>query len=427
MAENLLEIEPVKELDAAVEAPPSKAFTLRALFIASLASGKSRLLKALLADDQIFAIKALKCFGAEFTVKGSNVEVEGNGGCLELPEREIFVGNSGVTARLIAAYAALAPIGRVVVRGDERMETGRPIQELLDALGQLGVKAVSLKKNGFLPIAVEGGSFVGGGATLRGSESSQYYSSILISAPYAERDVRIVSAGEMRSKPYVAITMQAMSDFGVRVENKNYALFCVESGQRYRARTYRIEGDYSSAAYFFAAAAITGGRARVSNLNATSVQGDRFFVDCLERMGCRVERSGNSIAVAGGRLSPITVDMGDYPDIVQPLAVVAAFAEGRSVFTGIGHLRFKECDRLYSTAAELRKLGVNAVAAQDSLAVEGNPRGVHGALVETYNDHRMAMSFAVAGLRVKGIKIKNPACVKKSFPSFFEELCSLGG
>tara|TARA_Y100000310_G_scaffold345136_2_gene462107 strand:- start:1848 stop:3128 length:1281 start_codon:yes stop_codon:yes gene_type:complete len=421
-----VEIFPVNGLNAKVAAPPSKAHTLRALFMAALTNGKTILLNPLLAEDQIYAINALKAFGVEIELVEGNAIVHGKGADLTLPSEEIFVGNSGVTARFITTFASLAPEGQIIVSGDKRMQSGRPIQDLLDALAPLGIKARSMKGNGCLPIEVEGNSFQGGKTKLSGKISSQYFSSILISAPHAKEKVEIETVGELRSKPYIDITIDLMKEFGVTAINNEYKNFTVKAGQSYVPKEYKVEGDYSNAAYFFAAAAITQGKVEVTNLNPTSAQGDKFFVECLQKMGCSVENKENSIVVQGKALNGITVDMSDYPDIVPPLAVVAAFAEGTTIISNIEHLRYKECDRLEATATELKKLGAEVETTRDSLKVTGNAFALKGAEIETYNDHRMAMSFAIAGLKVSGIKVNDPACVKKSFPNFFDKLKELG-
>jgi len=413
-----LEIKPVSGLNAVVEAPPSKAYTLRALFISALADGKTIIEKPLLGKDQLHAISALQKFGVKIESSEGSVEVEGSSCSLSAPEKEIFVGNSGVTARFLAGFAALAE-GRTVVNGDERMQS-RPIQELLDALRQLGVKCGSVNGNGCPPFQVEGHSLKGGRASLDGGTSSQFFSSILVSAPCAESDVSIECVGEMMSKPYIDLTLDSMKEFGVKAENSDYKNFFVQAGQRYNARKYQVEGDYSSASYFFAAAAITNGKVRVNNLNQKSVQGDKFFLELLEKMGCSVRYGENFVEVQGAELKAIDVDMGDYPDLVPTAAVVAAFAEGTSCFRNIAHLKFKESDRIEAPAAELKKMGVSAEAGADFIEVQGGkPKPAE---VETYNDHRIAMAFAVAGLAVAGVRIKNPKCVAKSFPGFFEKL-----
>lgn len=417
-----VEIKPIGELDAKVAAPPSKAYTLRALFIAALADSKSKLINGLFAEDQQYAANALGKFGAIISFDGKNFIVQGTAGHLNLPKEEIFIGNSGVTARFLTTFAGLAH-GKVIITGDERMQQ-RPIQDLLDAIRPLGIEGKSTTANNCPPIEINGGNFKGGLTSLRGDKSSQYFSSILISAPYAKNDVTIKTAGILMSKPYIDITIDCMKSFGVEVENEDYKKFKVQNGQRYVGREYKIEGDYSSASYFFAAAAVTGGKIEVENLNPDSVQGDKYFLEILKKMGSKVKYGKTSVTVGGAELKGVEVDMSNYPDIVPTLAVVAAFAKGKTKINNIGHLRLKESDRIKAPVNELRKIGINAEEKKNSIEIEGGqPKGAE---IETYNDHRIAMSFAVAGLAVDGIKIKNMECVNKSFPRFFEELGELG-
>jgi 3-phosphoshikimate 1-carboxyvinyltransferase len=245
-------------------------------------------------------------------------------------------------------------------------------------------------------------------------------------APYAERSVKLKIIGELRSKPYVDITIDVMRQFGVEAENHNYKEFIVSNRQRYQGRHYRIEGDYSAAAYFLAMGAIGQGAVTVGNLKADSVQGDKHFLDILSQMGCLVDCQPDQVKVTRGQeLIGITVDMGDYPDIVQPLAIVAAYATGRTEITNIGHLRYKETDRLHNTALELRKMGIEVEVTESTMSIKGGkPRG---AVIDTYNDHRMAMSFATAALFAEGDTIINGAeAVKKSYPEFFTDLAKIG-
>jgi 3-phosphoshikimate 1-carboxyvinyltransferase len=229
--------------------------------------------------------------------------------------------------------------------------------------------------------------------------------------------------GSLASKPYVDITQDVMSAFGVQVRNQEYQSFFIKAGQRYVPRAYRIEGDASSASYFFSAAAVCRGRVRVENLNPATIQGDIGFLEILKRMGCRVTRGDDWIEVASGELRGIEVNMNEMPDLVPTLAVTAAFAQGKTVIKNIGHLRLKESDRIHALAIELSKMGIRVREGEDRLEIEGGePRGAE---IETYNDHRMAMSFAIAGLAVSGVRIKGERCVGKSFPGFWETLQKL--
>lgn len=411
-----LEIRPVKELDAVFSAPPSKAHTLRALFISSLAEGKSVLKGALNADDQKVAAAALSQFGAEIEFDGDDFTVKGVGGRPTAPKKAVHTGNSGVTTRFIMPYAGLAK-GVSLIDGDARMRE-RPVKEIADALGQLGVECKL--ESGKLPARVHGGNFLGGGTSVSGSESSQFLSGLLVSAPYSKNGVHVKVNGELKSKPYVDITMECMKYFGVAAVNRSYKEFFVQGGKEYKARTYQIEGDYSSASYFFAAAAITGGKAKVENLNPHSKQADKALVDILKKMGCKVKCGDDFIEIGGGELRSVNVDMGDCPDVVPTLAVVAAFADGSTEIKNIGHLAAKESNRIESVAKNLSACGIKVKTSGDSLKIiGGRPRG---AAIDTFSDHRIAMAFSVMGLAVAGIKIMEPEAVSKSFPDFYVEL-----
>ncbi len=415
-----IDIRTIDTLDAEISAPPAKAYTLRNIFIASLAKGKSIITNALLADDQMHAINAMRQLGVAIEIRDNNLIIEGVDGKLRQPEKEVFLGNSGVSVRLLATIAALAEKGDVIITGDKRMQSGRPISDLLKALKPLGIEAGSIRGNGCPPLRIVSGTFKGGATELAGDKSSQYFSSIMIAAPYARQDVVINTNGTLSSKPYIDMTIDCMKQFGAEVDNQDYKIFRIRAGNGYKGREIAVEGDYSSASFFFTAAAITGGRIKVTNLRIDSAQGDKKFVDILEMMGCEVNKGDGWIEIIGRQMNGITIDMNDYPDIVVPLAVVAAFAKGRSEFTNIGHLKYKECDRIKAPATELKKMGINAIDTEDSLIVEGG--APHGAEIETYNDHRIAMSFSIAGLKVSGMKIRNPGCVKKSFPDFYDKL-----
>lgn len=427
MPDTSIQIHPVQSLDVAISAPSSKAHSLRYIFIAALADGASRLDHLLLGEDQHHAINAIRSLGipVELDEAAGTAVIHGAGGRLHAPDNEIFIGNSGVGIRFLTPIAALVSGGNVTLTGDERMCSGRPIADLLTALAPLGITASSMRGNGMPPLIVQGGGIRGGTTHLRGQASSQYFSAILIAAPFADEDVTIHADGEIKSRPYIDTTIAAMQAFGVKTEVDTNS-FRVTAGQRYQPLQTAIEGDYSSASYFFAAAAVTGGKVRVNGLRPDSDQGDRYIVEALQRMNCHAEFTEDAVELQGRPLKPIETDMSNYPDLVPTLAVVAAFADGTSVFTGVEHLRIKESDRLAATAAELQRLGVDAEDAGDRLIVRGCAgESMQGATIETYNDHRLAMAFAIAGLRVPGVVISNPGCVAKSFPDFFERLADI--
>jgi 3-phosphoshikimate 1-carboxyvinyltransferase len=417
----MIEVKPLSHCDAVVTIPGSKSYTHRALILSSLADGESILINALRCEDTEHTTQALMKFGVEIFWESDRVRVLGKGGKFEGTEDGINVGHSGTSMRFLTALASLKK-GTTLLDGSERLRE-RPMGELLNGLKELGVKAYSQKGDDCPPVIVESQGLKGGTARIKGRESSQFVSGLLMVAPYALRDVHIEVTGPLSSKPYVDITRNVMSAFGVEIQNQGYSSFFVKAGQWYLPQRYRIEGDASNASHFFSAAAVCGGRVKVKGLNPVSIQGDMGFLEILERMGCRVTRGSDWIEVLTGELHGIEIDMNEVPDLVPTLAVTAAFARGKTVIRNIGHLRLKESDRIHALAVELSKMGIRVKEEADGLEIEGgNP---HGAEIETYDDHRMAMSFAIAGLAVPGVKIKEERCVDKSFPGFWKTLQEL--
>ena len=419
------EIAVVPALDGRVTAPPSKSVTQRALVAAALARGRSRLRNPLLADDPRHLIAAFNAVGiatrATIGKEESSLEVEGQGGAIPAKSASIDVGNAGTAMRFLTAVLSLGR-GSYLIDGNERMRQ-RPIEDLLAALRALGASAESVRGDGCPPVRAGGRGLPGGTAALGGGRSSQYLSAVLLAAPASEEGVRIDIEGGLVSRPYVDLTIGVMRRFGVEVTTDppgpRAVRFAVAPGQHYQPRDLAIEGDYSSASYFFAAAAVTGGRLRVDGLDPSSAQGDARLLDLLAEMGCRIERDESGVLVQGpGELSGIDADLSAMPDTAPTLAVVALFARGPTQIRGVPHLRLKETDRIAALVAEIRRLGGEAIPAEDGLMIV--PRPLSGAAVETYRDHRMAMAFAVAGLRVPGIVIRDPGCVSKSFPGFWD-------
>jgi 3-phosphoshikimate 1-carboxyvinyltransferase len=409
-----------------VSAPPSKSYTHRAVMLASLAAGKSTIQNSLISDDTLYTIDACRSLGADIELKGERLKITGTGGQVKVaPDKQwIFVGNSGSTIRMVAPLAALGQT-RVVFDGDSRLRQ-RPIGDLLSALKSLGARAYSLHNNSYPPIEIQGRKLTGGEVTISGVASSQHISSLLMIAPYTENGIKIKISGGLHSRPYIDITLDAMRAFGVKAANKGYNEFVIKGGQEYKARDYRIEGDYSSAAYFFAAGAIDDKPVTIKNLKADSVQGDRHFLNILSEMGCSVEHHKERVKISRSKeLSGITIDMGDYPDLVQTVAITAAYASGKTKITNIGHLHFKETDRISNTAAELVRMGIRADVTENTMVVYGGkPKGAE---IEAHADHRMAMSLAIAALFAEGDSIINGAeAVGKSYPQFFADLKKLG-
>jgi 3-phosphoshikimate 1-carboxyvinyltransferase len=414
-----------RSVDGHITAPPSKSVTQRSLLAAALARGRSVLRRPLLSDDTRRLMAALEVAGIPARIMGEgegvSVEVEGRGGEIPSAAAAIDAGNAGTAMRFLAAVLALGK-GSYIIDGTPRMRE-RPIEDLLEALRSLGARAESIHRDGCPPVRVGGTGIPGGRARLRGSKSSQYLSAILLAAPASTSAVTIEIDGKLVSRPYVDLTIDVMRRFGARVEadppGAEARIFKAGPDTPYEPRECAIEGDYSSASYFFAAAAVGGGRVGVAGLDPRSAQGDARFLGLLERMGCRVEAGEEEIAVSGtGDLAGIEADCRDMPDIVPTLAVVALFARTPTRISGVPHLRYKETDRITALVTEIRRLGGEAEPATDGLTIV--PRPLSGARIETYGDHRMAMAFAVAGLRVPGTVIRDPACVGKSFPAFWD-------
>jgi len=398
-----------------VDIPGSKSLTHRALILAALAEGESRLARPLMCEDTRLTLAALKRLGAGIAVEGEDLVVRGTAGRLAGGGGEMDLGNSGTSMRLLASVAALSP-GPWTLTGNRRMRE-RPIAALLEALNALGGRGACLGEAGCPPVRVEGGGLRGGRARVSAKKSSQYLSSLLLTGPYAEQDVIIEVVDEVASWPYVQLTLDMMASFGVTVEQKGRNWFRVPAGQRYIGREMHIEGDCSSAAYFWAAAAVTGRMVVTRHIRPFSRQPDFGFVDLLAAMGCEVSLGQDWVGVQGAPLRGIEVDMNAMPDQVPTLAVCAALATGETVIRNVGHLRYKESDRLGDLAGELTRLGVKARVEQDGLRIEGG--GLGPGRVDPHEDHRLAMSFAVAQLVRPEIEILNPDCVGKSFPEFW--------
>ena len=414
----MIEIKPIRQCDTVIKAPSSKSYTHRALLLAALADGESTLVDPLRSEDTGMTTRGLERLGIPILWEGNSIRVSGGGGRLEGRGERIDVGNSGTSMRFLTALAALKK-GQTVLDGDDRMRV-RPMGGLLESLEDLGAEARSKRGDDCPPVIIESQGLRGGRTKVRSHESSQYLSGLLMIAPYACVDVHLSVEGTLVSRPYIDITLSVMSAFGVGVSREGNHSFFIRAGQRYLARDYRIEGDASNASYFLSAAAITKGRVRVGNFPSSSIQGDAGFLEILETMGCQVARGKGWIEVQGKRLRGIEIDMNAVPDLVPALAVTAAFAKGKTIIRRIGHLRLKESDRIKALAGELAKMGIRVEEGEDWLSIEGGEP--HGAEIETYDDHRLAMSFAIAGLAVSGIRIRNESCVNKSFPAFWEKL-----
>ena len=407
-----------------VAVPGSKSYTHRILIAAALSDGICRIKNPLISEDTLLTIEALRLMGIRIEEEfGHQLRVYGTGGVLRPERRRIYLGNSGTSMRLLTAVAALGQES-VILEGSERMGQ-RPIQDLIDALEQIGVRAVSTNRNGCPPVEIKGGAINGGAVAINCRASSQYLSALLLIAPYTEKGLEITVTEGPVSKPYVDLTVAVMDDFGVAVQREGYHRFQVAGQQIYHSGDRMVESDGSQAGYFWAAAAICQTEIKVKGVTQDSRQGDVRFAKLLESMGCKMISQPDGIAICGGDLQAREIDMGDMPDMVPTLAVVAAFAKGTTVIKNVSHLKSKESDRLKSVVNELIKMGIDARCSDDEMIVAGGrPRGAE---IETYGDHRIAMSFAVAGLVAPGTTILDESCVEKSFPNFWEVFEGLYG
>jgi 3-phosphoshikimate 1-carboxyvinyltransferase len=368
-------------------------------------------------------MEALRLLGADIALQGNDISVAGTGGRLVVPSSALYLGNNGTGLRFLVGMVSVGH-GTFVLDGSARMRQ-RPIQPLVDALNQIGVRAFCVNGTGCPPVQVEGRGLPGGETRLHTALSSQYVSSLLLAAPYAENDVEIGASTLIPSWPYVELTLDVMARFGVKVEDFEKKRFRVKAPQAYHAREYLIEGDVSSATYFMAAAAVVGRRVRISNISGNSLQGDLRFLQILNTMGCAVSESEEGVEITGplSNHEDLAFDLNDAPDMVPALAVVSAFRRGRTTLRNILHLRVKESDRVSALTSELQKIGAQAEKTADGMVIHGV--ATRGAEIECYNDHRIAMSFAIAGLSIDGVIIKDPDCVKKSFPDFWEKIEAL--
>ncbi len=403
--------------DQTVTIPGSKSISHRMLICAALSAGTSRIKNLLSSRDIDLTMHALSCMGADITKTGpDSVSVTGFSGCPRPYESPVFLENSGTSMRLMAGIAGLGTTAYTLT-GNARMCT-RPMKELLDALNQIGIDARSDTPQGFPPVTIQGKSRQGGMTRLDCSKSSQYLSALLMIGPFMADGLIIKLVAPPVSSPYIDLTLDVMKQFQVDAHKTDATTYEVTGGQTYVAGNHAVEPDLSNAGYFWAAGAVTGQKIGVGNVLSRSLQGDFKQIHILEKMGCSLFFEDDSVAVKGRSLLAVDVDMSDTPDAVPAVAVVAAFARGTTKITNIGHLREKECDRIHAVASQLEKMGIQTSQGEDWLEITGGKPA--GAFINTFNDHRIAMAFAVAGLVVPGMQIENPACVGKSFPGFWD-------
>lgn len=417
----IYEVKPKKNFDIEVDIPGSKSVANRALIIAAQAKGKTTLKNMLFSDDTRYMMKALQILGNKVDIdeETKTVIIESNPK-KDFGECELFVGNAGTAMRFLPTYIATGK-GSVTLTGIERMKE-RPIKDLVEALRQLNVDVNYKEKEGYPPIEVNANKLTGKTVIIKGNKSSQYLTSLLLSSTYGENDVTIKIDGDLVSKPYVKITTTMMKAFGVDVENKENKEFVIKKGQEYKGQEYIVEGDCSSASYFFGIAAITNSTIKVNNIKKDAMQGDIKLLEVLEQMGVEVSYGENYVIVKGtGKLKGVSVDMYNMSDVAQTLAVVAMFAEGKTEIKNVYNMRIKETDRIKAVYNELTKLGAKVTEWEDGFSVEPAKKYNEGIEIDTYDDHRMAMSFSLAGLLIPNTKIKDPGCVSKTFPNYFDE------
>ena len=420
-----LTLKPVRHVAGQIQLPGSKSLSNRMLLLSALARGATKVHNLLDSDDTRHMETALRTLGVslELSTDGTTCRVDGLGGPFPSQETELFLGNSGTATRAFCAALCLGK-GVFTLTGEPRMSE-RPIAHLVDALRQLGANIEYLQSEGNPPVRIRAAGLKGGLVTILGNISSQYLTALLLASPLAQQDIVIEVEGELVSKPYIDMTLDVMRRFGVVVERQGYSSFRVPGGVGYQSPGRAlVEGDASSATYFLSAAAIRGGTVRVNGVGGDSVQGDVRHADVLAQMGATVRLGTDWIEVTGGDLHGVDVDLNHIPDAAMTVAATALFAKGKTVIRNIYNLRVKETDRLKAMATELRKLGAEVVEGRDYLEITP-PVEVLGAAIDTYNDHRMAMSFSLAAMGPSGVTINDPGCVSKTFPDFFEKLSSI--
>lgn len=417
-----------------IAVPGSKSYTNRALLIASLAKGESVLTNVLHSDDTKVMIDALRELGVKITEEGTTLRIKGCNGKFKKPKKELYFGNAGTGVRFMASTLAIQNF-ECTITGNPRM-LNRPIKGLVDALRQGGAEIEYLGTEGFPPLRIKGG-FEGGKIQIPGNTSSQYVSSLLLISPYTKKPTDIVVGKNLVSKPYVDMTIEIMRAFNVtKGKRLKYQRFIISNKTSYRGTTYNIDADASSASYFFALGALHGTAVTITNAKYNSAQGDIKFVDLLKKAGCEVKiDKKEGITVKGpekkdaeGRMlkSLGNVDMNAMPDVALTMAIISVFSKGKTRLKNIPNLRVKECDRILAMTSGLNRINCKARQMADGMEIKGHPHKCHGAEIETYDDHRVAMCFGVLGTLIPEIVILEPECVSKTYPNFWKDLKKFG-
>jgi 3-phosphoshikimate 1-carboxyvinyltransferase len=420
-----LKLDPISQVNGTVVLPGSKSLSNRILLLAALSKGTTQVENLLDSDDIRYMLGALNELGVEVELSDDKTTaiVHGVNGKFAQPTKSLFLGNAGTAFRpLTAALAAIE--GNFELTGEPRMEE-RPIGHLVDALSDLNADVTCLKNAGYPPLNISGKKLDGGEVSIDGSISSQFLTALLMSAPLFKNDTTITIIGELVSKPYIDITLDVMSRFGISVVNNNYESFVIKAGQQYTSPgRIMVEGDASSASYFMAAAAINGGTIEIKGVGSKSVQGDIGFANVMEQVGANVQWFDEKIVVSKGEIKGVDIDANEIPDAAMTLATVALFAKGKTAIRNIYNWRVKETDRLYAMATELRKVGAEVVEGEDFIEITP-PVTINLTDIDTYNDHRIAMCFSMVAVGGHPIIINDPKCVDKTFPSYFQTLSSI--
>ena len=421
-----LTLEPIAKVEGVVHLPGSKSISNRALLLAALAKGTTRITNLLDSDDVSHMLNALTALGVQFSLSDDKTvcEITGVAGVFQHQEPlELFLGNAGTAMRPLTAALAVSNVD-VTLTGEPRMYE-RPIGHLVDALLQWNADIEYLQHKDYPPLRIRGKALAGGKISIDGSVSSQFLTAVLMTAPLLSGDSEIVISGELVSKPYIDITLALMARFGVSVENKNYQSFVVKGNQQYQSPgDFLVEGDASSASYFLAAAAIKGGTIKVTGIGKNAVQGDIHFADALEAMGATVDWGYDYISVTRNQLKGIDRDYNSIPDAAMTIATTALFAQGPTAIRNVYNWRVKETDRLAAMATELRKVGAEVEEGEDYILITP-PAQLKHASIATYNDHRMAMCFSLVALSDTAVTIEDPDCTRKTFPQYFEVFSTL--
>jgi 3-phosphoshikimate 1-carboxyvinyltransferase len=412
------------KINADINIPGSKYIANRVITIAALGRGKSSIRNIPDNRDIQQALKAYRQLGINIDKHNSKVRIQGAEGKFNQGSVEIHTGESGTLMRFITAVATLAE-GNIRITGSRRIKE-RPVGELVDSLTELGAEIN--KENGDCPpVLIKSQGLEGGYTKINGAKSSQYISALLLVGCYAKQDVEIEITGKSVSSSYIDLTREMINKFGVQIDKSADNKYFIKAGQSYKAQNFTIPADWSSANFFFAAAAITGGKITINNLDLNSSQGESRFVDVLAQMGCQVIKREDRVTLEGPqKLKGIEIDMGSIPDAVPALSAVAAFCKEDTLIHNIAHLRYKESDRIKAIDQELSKLGIRVDSRADEIIINGKGLKNKAVTFEPRNDHRIAMSMALIGLRVPGIKIGNPECVNKSFPGYWNKLQEIG-